>query len=71
MEIKPGSMGLPMPGQDVCVIDDEGNEQPAGSRVTSPSAASRLALSRLLGRTRSDECNIPWAVVCDWRPGGP
>ena len=30
MEIKPGSMGLPMPGQDVCVIDDDGNEQPAG-----------------------------------------
>ncbi len=29
-EIKPGSMGLPMPGHNVCVIDEEGNEQPVG-----------------------------------------
>ena len=31
-EIKPGSMGLPTPGHDVAVIDEEGNEQPAGHR---------------------------------------
>ena len=29
-EIKPGSMGLPMPGHEVAVIDDDGNEQPVG-----------------------------------------
>jgi len=27
-EIRPGSMGLPTPGHDVAVIDEEGNEQP-------------------------------------------
>ncbi len=29
-EIRPGSMGLPAPGYDVRVIDDEGTEAPAG-----------------------------------------
>ena len=31
MEIKPGSMGLPTPGHDVVVIDDEGSEAPVGT----------------------------------------
>lgn len=30
MTVKPGSMGLPSPGFDVSVIDDDGNELPAG-----------------------------------------
>ncbi len=29
-DIRPGSMGLPTPGHDVAVIDDEGNELPVG-----------------------------------------
>ena len=30
-QIKPGSMGLPTPGHEVAVIDDQGNEQPVGT----------------------------------------
>jgi acyl-coenzyme A synthetase/AMP-(fatty) acid ligase len=30
MEIRPGSMGLPSPGHDVAVVDDEGNDLPPG-----------------------------------------
>jgi acyl-coenzyme A synthetase/AMP-(fatty) acid ligase len=30
MEIRPGSMGVPSPGHDVAVIDEEGNELPPG-----------------------------------------
>jgi len=30
VEVKPGSMGLPMPGFEMSVIDDEGRELPAG-----------------------------------------
>src|SRR5581483_11291731 len=30
MEIRPGSMGLPSPGHDLAVIDEDGNELPAG-----------------------------------------
>ena len=28
MEIKPGSMGKPIPGVDAAIIDDQGNELP-------------------------------------------
>src|SRR5207253_6649523 len=30
MEIRPGSMGLPSPGHDVAVVDEDGNELPPG-----------------------------------------
>jgi acetyl-CoA synthetase/medium-chain acyl-CoA synthetase len=30
MPVKPGSMGLPVPGHEVAVIDEKGNEAPAG-----------------------------------------
>ena len=28
MEIKPGSMGKPIPGVEAAIVDDEGNELP-------------------------------------------
>src|SRR3546814_12388385 len=31
MPVKPGSMGRPVPGHRVEVVDDEGNELPAGA----------------------------------------
>jgi acetyl-CoA synthetase/medium-chain acyl-CoA synthetase len=30
MEVRPGSMGKPMPGFDVCIVDDDGRELPVG-----------------------------------------
>src|SRR3546814_720287 len=34
MPVKPGSMGRPVPGHRVAVVDDEGNELPAGAAGT-------------------------------------
>ena len=32
MEVRPGSMGKPAPGYDVCIVDNMGHEVPAGEQ---------------------------------------
>ena len=66
--IRLGSMGLPTPGHDVAVIDEEGN--PAGPGVEGRHRASRQdadPVRGLLGRTRGDRRSVSGRVVRDGR----
>ena len=53
MAVKPGSMGRPLPGCTVAIVDDEGHEVADGvvGHVGDAAASGGLLLARLLGRS--------------------
>jgi acetyl-CoA synthetase len=54
MPVRPGSMGRPVPGWDVAVVDDDGGRQSPGPSATSSSATSPTALSGCSPATTGD-----------------
>ena len=73
MPVKPGSMGLPFPGHDVRVLNNDLAETEVGEigeialRV-SP-GASAVAVSRILEKRRRDRQRVQGRMVPDRRPG--
>ena len=61
MEVRPGSMGLPLPGCRMAVVDDDGREVADGivGQIAHDGRARRLLLARLLARRRADARSVP------------
>ena len=68
-EIRPGSMGLPSPGHEVAVIDEDG-QWSAGRRRGRRRARRPPAepVPRVLPRARGDRGRVPRRLVRDGRP---
>ena len=63
LPIKPGSMGKPVPGFDMVIVDDEGNEQPCGNEGH---LAVRLKPNRPVGFFR-EYINDPESMAYSFR----
>ena len=69
-EIRPGSMGLPSPGHEIAVIDEDGSVRRRTARRATSRSRGRppSAVPRVLPRARGDGGRVPRRLVRDRRP---
>ena len=71
MEVRPGSMGRPVPGHEVAIIDDEGSRRAAGRGRRRSRSGGRIPVMFLgyWDRPDGDGRQVHRRLVADRRPG--